>query len=85
LAVKPPKHENVPGLAALVFDGPSGEALLRHLREVFYDKQVFKPGLDALSMAYHDGQRYLCHYLFELVKQGKSGVKPPTQTTTEEE
>lgn len=85
MAVKPPKLENVPALAAQLFDSPSGEAFIEHLRAVFYDKQVFKPGLDALSMAYHDGQRYIVSYLVALVKQGKSGIKPPKKTNTQEE
>lgn len=85
MAVKPPKLENVPGLAAQLFDNPSGESFIEHLRAVYYDKQIFRPGMDALEMAFHDGQRNLVAYLIAAVKQGKSGVKPPKKTNTQEE
>jgi hypothetical protein len=87
LAEKPPRLNDAPGLAAQVFDCPSGEAFIAHLRQVYYDKQLYRPasGMTALDMAFHDGQRNLVAYIIAAVAQGKSGIKPPKSTNTEED
>ena len=85
MAVKPPKLENAAALATRVFDNPAGEEYLAHLRAVFFDKLVYQPGLDALAMAHHDGQRKLVKYIILSVEQGKSGKKPTIKTNTTEE
>jgi hypothetical protein len=83
--VKPLKLENAPALAALVFDNVPGEEFLAHLRAVYYDKQVYRPGMDPLEVVFHDGQRNLVAYLIAAVAQGKAGVKPPTRTNLKED
>jgi len=85
LAVKPPKLENAPALAARVFDSPSGEDFIAHLRAVYYDKQVYRPGMDPLEVVFHDGQRNLVSYIITAVAQGKSGIKPTKSTNTKED
>jgi hypothetical protein len=85
LVVKPPKLNDAPGLAAQIFDSPSGEAFLAHLRQVYYDKQVYRPGMDPLEVVFHDGQRNLVGYIIAAVAQGKSGIKTPKRTNTKED
>lgn len=85
MAVKPPRLENFPALAARLLDTPLGESFIAHLRAVYYDKQVYRPGMDVLEVVYHDGQRNLVAYIMAAVNQGKSGKKPPRKTNTNEE
>ena len=85
MAVNPPRLDDAPALAAQVFGNPAGEAFLAHLRQVYYDKQIYRPGMDPLEVVFHDGQRNLVAYIITAVSQGKSGIKPPKRTNTKED
>jgi len=85
LAVNPPRLEDAPGLAAKIFDGPSGEAFIAHLRQVYLDKLIYRPGMDPLEVTFHEGQRNVVAYLVAAIAQGKSGIKPPKRTNTKED